>query len=114
MKIHKGVSGIRNINKLLVVTTDLDTFSGPGERNQCFIDGGIFLMSLVLSLSYVGLGSCILNWSVNFNKDILIRKLMKIGKSENIIAFVAVGHLPDKVKVALSIRRKVSEIIKIN
>lgn len=113
LEIHRGSRGIENINKLLVVTSDLSTFFGIEERNQPYIDAGIFLMSLVYSLHYMNLGSCILNWSVKHKDDKRIRDLLKINESETIIALVAVGHIPELVKVPVSKRRSTNEIIKI-
>ena len=43
---------------VLVITSDLQTFFAPEERNQAWIDGGMFAMSLVHALHSLGLASC--------------------------------------------------------
>ena len=83
------------------------------ERNQSFIDGGFFGMSLVYALHYLGLGTCCLHWSVNYKKDNKLRKLVKIKDSENILFMILVGHLPTKLKVAKSERIDLNDIMKI-
>jgi nitroreductase len=93
------------INKLLVVTNRLTAFYGSGERNQCWIDGGLFAMSLVLGLHAKGLGTCCLNWSKSAPPDRAMRRLLKLPASEVIIMLVAVGHIPAKLAVARSVRQ---------
>ena len=74
------------------------------ERNQCWIDGGLFAMSLVLGLHAQGLGTCFLNWSKSSPRDRAMRALLKLPPEEVIIVLVAVGHLPDTLEVARSAR----------
>jgi nitroreductase len=50
-----------NMQLLLLVTVDLRYFSTSSERNQGFVDGGIYLMSLVYALTYHKMATCILN-----------------------------------------------------
>lgn len=44
-------------SKVLIVTSDLENFVSIGERNQCWIDGGMYAMSLVYALHSLGLGT---------------------------------------------------------
>jgi nitroreductase len=101
-------------DKYLVVTSDLNKFWQIGERNQSFIDGGIFSMSLLYGLHYMGLACCTLNWAVSKNKDKKLKKVLNIPDNENIILIIAVGHYPEKLVVCKSNRlvaTKVSELI---
>lgn len=93
------------VNKLVVVTTKLTAFWGSEERNQCWIDGGLFAMSLVLGFHSRGLGTCCLNWSKTAPLDKRMRKLVGISSREVIIMLVAVGHIPPKLEVARSTRK---------
>jgi nitroreductase len=114
LSLSNGVRGMENsINKLLIITVDLSTLFSIDERNQAYIDGGIFLSSLLYALHYFGLGACPINWSVEKVKDIKLRKLLGnyLKPWENIIAFVAVGNLPEKVKVAVSLRKDLNEVV---
>ena len=98
-------------NKILVVTSELGSFLSAGERNQCWIDGGLFAMSLIYALHSLGLGVCCLNWSVEFERDEELRRVAGIRDSENVIMLLAVGHLPERFRVACSQRRPTEEVV---
>lgn len=113
-KILTGTRGFDHlIKQVIILTSDLSSFINIGERNQCYIDGGIFLMSLLYGLQSLGLGACTLNWSVEKNKDKALRNICKIDNAENIIALIAVGHLVDKFLVPVSSRLDMEDIVKI-
>ncbi len=113
-KFQNGNRGFRHlIDKLLIVTSDLQVFEGANERYQGFIDGGMFAMSILYALQYLGLGACALNWAVTRERDEELRQNVPIKDSENVIMFIAVGHLPKTLKVAFSKRRDVDQVIEI-
>ena len=99
------------INVLLVVTGDLQCFATIGERNQAWIDGGMFSMSLVLALHSLGLGTCCLNWSVAKEADEELRRFVGLPESEVVIMFIAVGHIPEQLTVARSTRKALEEVM---
>lgn len=98
-------------SKVLIVTSDLQGFASIGERNQCWIDGGMFSMSLVYALHSLGLGTCCLNWSVEKETDQGLRAAAGIGESEAVMMMIAVGHLPHQLRVAQSPRKDLSEVL---
>jgi len=100
------------INKLLIITSDLNFFEGSYERNQAFIDAGIFSMSLLYAIHYLELGAVTLNWCVNKQRDKEYRKFSKIANSENIILMIGIGHIPETITVPKSERKKLEDIIK--
>ncbi|MEM9969478.1 MAG: nitroreductase family protein [Pseudomonadota bacterium] len=91
-------------SRAFVVTADLQAFSGLGERNQAFVDGGMFAMSLLYALHAKGLGGCPLAWSTTPAHDTATRRALGIPENEVIIMMIAVGHLPDEFSVAKSHR----------
>lgn len=103
-----------SINKLIITTADLSSSFGIGERNQGYVDGGMFSMSLVNALHSKGLGTCCLNCSINSKVDKKLRKIAKIPESESIIMMIAVGHLPEKLNVASSVRKNLNKILMIH
>lgn len=112
LSIQNGNRGFGDsANKVLIITSDINYFIGEAERNQSFIDGGLFCMSLIYALHSLGLGTCCLNWSVTFDKDISLKKEAKIKDSETIIMLIAVGHFPDNLLVPNSARRKLSDFV---
>ena len=95
---------------VIIVTSDLRSFVSIGERNQCWIDGGLFAMSLNYALHSLGLGCCMLNWSTEREVDRDMRKAMGIPDHEAVITMMAVGHLPEAFSVARSQRRPLGEV----
>lgn len=87
---------------VFIVTADLRCFNGSKERNQSFIDGGLTAMSLVYALQSQGIGTCFLNWSVNFPQDAKLKNAAGLPKSAVIITLIAAGHLPEELLVAQS------------
>ncbi|EHD0103002.1 nitroreductase family protein [Vibrio vulnificus] len=112
LSYQNGNRGFRDkIDKVIVVTADLSVFSKAEERNQPFIDGGIYLMGLLLSLHSQGLGAVALNWSTHKKSDQAYRKLGTIKESEVIISFVGIGHLKEKITVPKSERNSIKDTL---
>ncbi|EKO3792099.1 nitroreductase family protein [Vibrio metschnikovii] len=112
LSFQNGNRGFREkIDKLIVVTVDLSLFSKAEERNQPYIDGGIYLMSLLLAIHSKGLGAVALNWSTNKESDKKYRRLGVIKESEVIISFIGVGNLKDKMLVPKSERDSYKETL---
>jgi nitroreductase len=102
-----------NAGALLIITSDMKVFKDVGERNQCWIDGGIFSMSLCYALHAQGLGTCMLNWSQRKDNDILMRTHLGIPANEAVVMMLAAGHLPEKLHVAISPRFSPDSIVRI-
>ena len=98
-------------SKVLIVTSNLENFSSIGERYQGWIDGGMFSMSLVYALHSLGLGTCCLNWCVKHKQDKMLKISSGIPDSDLVIMMIAVGHLPEKFKVAQSPRKPLNEVL---
>lgn len=99
------------VDKLIIVVADLSVFSKADERNQPFIDGGIYLMGLLLAIHAQGLGAVALNWSTNKRSDKLFRTLGTIKESEVIISFVGIGNLKDKMIIPKSERNSLCDTL---
>src|ERR1700712_1352840 len=79
LTFHHGNSGFgHKLGVVLVVTVDLREFDMIGERNQPWIDGGLFAMSLVYGFHASGLGTCMLNWSEDRDHDQVLRNAFDI------------------------------------
>ena len=109
--IQGGFSGYKMPPKLLLVSADLNAMLFPEERNQPFVDGGLFMMGLLLGLTHVGLGSCPLNTAMGPKRENAIRKIIDIPESEVFISFVAVGHYKKQVLVPRSKRTDIEDIL---
>ncbi|WP_082178078.1 nitroreductase family protein [Arthrobacter sp. ZBG10] len=97
---------------LLVVTADARLFSGSGERNQRWVDGGLFAMSIVWAMHGLGINSCMLNWSKGNSASEALRRDSGIAPQEDIIVMIALGYAMPDHRVARSPRRPVTEIFR--
>lgn len=97
---------------LMVVCSEFDIFEKLDERNQGWVDGGLFAMSLVYALHALGLGSCMLNWSQPTGRDAAFRAAFGIPDHQGVICMIAVGQLRDSFTVAQSPRRPLSDFLK--
>jgi len=112
LKIQKGINATsETIRQLLVVTADRNSFFTSGERNQYYIDGGIFLQSLLLSLHYQSVAACPLHWSLNFAQDKQLKRVIGMNSGEKAVALVAIGNVEEMFKVPFSQRKSISEIL---
>ena len=92
LEIQGGNRGFGHLtNKLIIIAAELGGFSGLSERNQAFVDGGIYAMNTLYALHYNQVAACIMNCSTSPEKDKQLRSLCKIKESEVFIAMVACG-----------------------
>lgn len=113
LRHQNGSAGFRNcVPVLALVTVELGYFFGPGERNQAWIEGGIFASSLVWSLHALGLESCMLNLSVTNSAADALRDAAGVPASEVPIMFIAIGHGSRPHRYARSPRRALDEVLK--
>lgn len=112
LSLQGGFTGYDTPPVLLVVTSDIETLVGVNERNQPYIDGGLFSMSLLLSLEYVKLAACPLNAMLPISRELKIRKILDIPENESIIMFMSVGHFTEKNPAPKSFRYSLNSISK--
>lgn len=96
---------------LLLVTCDTSVMLFNYERNQIWIDGGLFSMALVYALQSVGLASCCLNLCIPWTVEKRLATLYKLPASERPIMMIAAGHLPERLFVAHSQRKALSAVL---
>lgn len=114
LKIQKGLLATEDfVSQLLVVTSNRNYFFTSGERNQLFIDGGIFLQSMLLALHHEKIAACPLHWSLSFREDFKIKKMLKLSNGEKVISLIAIGNVANNFKVPASHRRGIDEILTI-
>ncbi len=114
LELHKGNAGFGHLaDTILIVTSDLRTFTHVGERYQGYIDGSLFGMSLVYALHSLGVASCMMNWSVKKDEDKKMHSVVQIPEHEVIVFLVAVGHYPETFEVAKSLRMNRDNIMRV-
>jgi nitroreductase len=106
LQYQNGNRGFGHLaTKLLVVMSDIRYFNDLEERNQNFIDGGLFSMSLLLALQSEGIGACPLNWCVSHKTDKAFKEAFDISGHYSVIMFISLGQIPEKLEVAISKRK---------
>lgn len=108
-----GNAGFKEeVKNYLVVTSDISAFYDSFERNQVYVDGGIFAFALAESLHYYGIGSCILQNGETKERDRNIRAVCtNIPENEKIIVFLAVGHYKKEFSYAVSHRKILEDVL---
>lgn len=108
--VQNGFKGYSLPPVLAVVLTDTRSFRGVNEYHNTYIDGGLFLMSFLLSLEYEGLAACALNTMFSVKEDKTSRKILELASNYNFISYVAIGNFRDVNRVAKSFRLKPENI----
>ncbi len=112
LKLQNGNRGFgHTIPTVLIVTCDMRYFIGSIERNQPWVDGGMFSMSLLLALHSHGLGAVSLNWAVLNSDDKKMRKTANIPDFERIIMLVGCGYPRIPSLTPVSVRDSVDSFI---
>lgn len=113
LRLQNGNAGFRSsVSAVAVVTVDSRLFTGATERNQRWVDGGLFAMTLVWALHGVGLHTCMLNWSATNKSSQKLRQATGIEGHEDIVVLIAIGHADRGHRVARSERRHLEEVMK--
>lgn len=112
LEIQGGNRGFgENADKLLIVTADLEGLLYPEERNDLYVNGGMFLMNLCYALFYQEIAHCVLNWSKTEEEDLALRAIISIKPSETVIAMLTCGETPEEFDVATSLKKNLNEIL---
>lgn len=96
----------------MIVTSNREYF-GDSEFCQWFVNGGIALAYITLSMFSEGIGSCIFQWPSNYPGERELKKLSGISEAESICGIIGYGKLPEKVKVIGACRKPVDDYLKI-
>ena len=104
LEVQGGMAGYSTPPCLMLITVDDSSFLGAHERNQGFIDGGLYAMSILYSMEYEGLAACPLNCMFLEDKEKTIRGLLNIPETEKLIMFIACGHFKESNYVCKSFR----------
>ncbi|ANB75650.1 hypothetical protein AYM40_25245 [Paraburkholderia phytofirmans OLGA172] len=112
LALQNGNAGFGQlVQMLLVITVDSHSFFDGSERNQAFIDAGLFSMTLILALHARGLSSCCLNWCVSPDNDMEAHERGAIPGQERIIMYMAVGVPAESSVVPRSARRDMGSVL---
>ena len=111
-RIKKYIDGFVSpcVHDCLIVTCDRALLLLSERNDQEYINGGIFLAYLVMSVHAHGLASCLFQFlQVNMRQNDIKREF-GIPENEIIVAFLGIGEPEDEVICACAKRRPVEEI----
>lgn len=110
LDLQKGFNGHgRNLDTLILIASNNAFLAGYSERNQGFVDAGMFSMSLMYALHYLGVATCPLNACLPAEEELKVRDLLDIPVSHNLVMFIAVGNYDLEFKVPKSKRFSIKE-----
>lgn len=114
LEVQNGNRGFGHLSdKLIVLTAELGGYLTMNERNDVYVNGGIYAMNLLYALHYYQIGTCPLNWCASPEQDLKLREVFNIKESETVILMIACGGIPDKFKLVTSHKDNYNNIIKI-
>ena len=114
LELQRGFKGYPRLPEaVLTIAVSNSAFLSPVERNEAFVDGGLFAMSVIYGLEYEGLAAVTLNAMMNSKDEKDIRNLINVDESEQVILFIAVGQFKDTVVVPVSDRKIAESFTKI-
>lgn len=112
LRFQNGNRGFGDcLGAVIVVASDMRAFTSLGERNQCWVDGGIFAMALAHAFHSLHIGACMLNWSVEPARDKALRRYLGIDDNYAVITMMGAGYVNDSLVVAASPRRETGSIV---
>lgn len=111
LALQNGNSGFgQQIPVLMAVCVDTRCFFDASERNEPYLDAGLFLMSLIYALQADGIASCCLNWCVEPSTDAELHKRGSIPPYEVVTTLFAVGYPAPDALVPRSVRRSATSV----
>lgn len=95
-----------NIDKLLVITSDIRYFSKDREIHQPFIDGGMYAMNVLHALHSKNIATIPLSASLRDDQEEAVRECIKLDDAEVLILFIGIGNYLKEVFVTKSERHE--------
>lgn len=112
LHIQGGWNGYKDPPVLILVTSHLSSFNNAIERNEPYVDGGIFSMALLGAIEEQGLAACPLNTMFSKEQDDSVRQILDVPREEALIMLIALGNKPKTVLHPASQRRDYTSIVK--
>lgn len=111
LDIQGGAKG-HSVSELLLVVSDFHLYRYISEFSTPYLDGGIFLMNLLYSLTYYNIGTCPLIWNDYSAKGEELRKLISVPKNYHVVAVVQIGEYNENgCNYAISRRKAVEDVL---
>ena len=86
-------------------------FERIGERNQGWLNVGLFAMNFVNALHSRKIGSCFIQWANSNKEEATLKRQLGLNDSERIGVVVVAGAYPEEFDVPASRRKSISEVL---
>lgn len=101
-----------HVPTILVITNEMSAWVSKVERNQCYVDAGLFAMALLYACHARGLGVCALNFAKSNLEERRFKKVARIPAGERVAMLIAVGFQDESCAVAArSVRCPTGEVL---
>lgn len=116
LELQGGARGfIEAVPTLFVVTSEITAWGGPQQRNQLYVDGGIYAMMMLLALDAHGFVSCPLNLAITNRTERAIKAAGTIPARERLVVMITAGPPPNKpLRAACSPRYSAEAIARVH
>jgi nitroreductase len=116
LALQGGASGFaEGVYNLFVITSEVTAWGGYGQRNQGYVDSGLFAQQLLLACYANGIGVCPLNLAVDNAKEKKIKMTAKIHSRERLAMMISFGYPGElDLKAARSPRIPLNSVLKIH
>ncbi len=96
---------------LFLITATDDAYLFDTEKNNGYIDGSLFAMSLLYALEYKGIGACPLHTMFTEDTCREVMNLLNIPENEKLIMFISAGYFEKEILACKSYRYPVDYIL---
>ena len=101
-------------NNIFIITYDLNGLNGKGGRNQGYFNAGLFTMNLINTFHSEGIGTYLIQFEDNIEKEGKLKELTHIPSNERITNILLAGYYDEKSIFPLSPRKEVKYYLKIH
>lgn len=112
LNIQRGSRQFKDdVSAVILVSSSFNSFS-VSEKNQPYVNGGLYAMTLLYALHAKGLGAIPLNMGLKPKEVKEIKKIANLGVSDVPVMLIAVGDTSDTLNIANSCRVSYREYTK--
>lgn len=103
----QGTTGLNIQNaQYFVIAYSTSSLSFYGERNQGFLNAGLFAMNFINALHSRGIGTCPLQYNPPISEEIKLKKACGLSEDKRIALVIAAGYYPQEgAMITASLRR---------
>ena len=95
-----------------IITFDVNGLglNDKGERNQGYLNAGLFATNLINAFHSIGIGTCLIGFNNPVIQEEKLKKINNIPSNERIAVMLYAGYYDDKSIVTISPRKNVKDI----